>query len=214
MHIAPKYRELDPITGLLPIPIPNRRHSWHFPLCVVMCVVVFFVSGMASVERNAHGCLLSEREGIQGFTPLHPWSEEKSINSVDALCIIPTSKETATRSLLLSFPSWLHLNVNMSPYVSGCVLAEALSLTALHYYCISDCDIAVAVRAGHLRLVKGCWSKWRNGLYRKWGEEDRQQAAGHLSKQSTQRWALECWRTCILKHKLPFSRQTQHHTAS
>ncbi|XP_029906516.1 protein SFI1 homolog isoform X2 [Myripristis murdjan] len=73
---------------------------------------------------------------------------------------------------------------------------------------------AVAVRAQHLRLVRGCWSKWRNGLYRKWSEEDRQQAAGHLSKQSIQRWALERWRTYVNLCREEAERNhiaTQHH---
>ncbi|XP_071768785.2 protein SFI1 homolog [Centroberyx gerrardi] len=56
---------------------------------------------------------------------------------------------------------------------------------------------AVAVRARRLRLVGTCWRKWRNGLYRRRSEEDRWRAAGLLGQRSSQRRALERWRTYV-----------------
>ncbi|XP_035517407.1 protein SFI1 homolog isoform X2 [Morone saxatilis] len=56
---------------------------------------------------------------------------------------------------------------------------------------------AVAQRAYHLHLVTTCWSKWSHALHRKWSEEDRLQAAGHLAVQSTQRRALERWKAYV-----------------
>nr|XP_019957143.1 PREDICTED: protein SFI1 homolog [Paralichthys olivaceus]XP_019957144.1 PREDICTED: protein SFI1 homolog [Paralichthys olivaceus] len=56
---------------------------------------------------------------------------------------------------------------------------------------------AAAHRACYLRLVKMCWSNWRKALHRRWSEEERLQAAGQLAIQSTQRRALERWRTYV-----------------
>ncbi|XP_053172194.1 protein SFI1 homolog [Scomber japonicus] len=56
---------------------------------------------------------------------------------------------------------------------------------------------AVAKRAIFLHLMRKTWSKWSSALHRKWGEEDRLQAAGHLARQSTQRRALQHWRAYV-----------------
>ncbi|XP_035488730.1 protein SFI1 homolog isoform X2 [Scophthalmus maximus] len=56
---------------------------------------------------------------------------------------------------------------------------------------------AAAQRACYLRLVRICWSNWRNALHRRWIEEERLQAAGQLAIQMTQRRALERWRAYV-----------------
>uniref|UniRef100_A0A3Q3NGM8 SFI1 centrin binding protein n=2 Tax=Mastacembelus armatus TaxID=205130 RepID=A0A3Q3NGM8_9TELE len=56
---------------------------------------------------------------------------------------------------------------------------------------------AVAQHACYLRLLRFCWSRWSNVLYRRWREEDRLQAARHLEIQSTQRRALQRWKTYL-----------------
>lgn len=66
------------------------------------------------------------------------------------------------------------------------------------HYSHSDFFSAAAQRACYLRLVRICWSNWRNALHRRWIEEERLQAAGQLAIQMTQRRALERWRACIL----------------
>ncbi|XP_029357539.1 protein SFI1 homolog isoform X2 [Echeneis naucrates] len=50
----------------------------------------------------------------------------------------------------------------------------------------------------YLHLVRRCWSIWRNALQSKWRNEDRMHAAGQLAIQSTQRRALEHWKTYVV----------------
>ncbi|KAE8298503.1 Serotransferrin [Larimichthys crocea] len=56
---------------------------------------------------------------------------------------------------------------------------------------------AVAQCAYHLHLMMTCWSKWSSALLHKQSEEVRLQAAGHLAVRSSQRRALERWRSYV-----------------
>ncbi|XP_032369828.1 protein SFI1 homolog isoform X1 [Etheostoma spectabile] len=73
---------------------------------------------------------------------------------------------------------------------------------------------AVAQRTYVRRLVMMCWRKWSSALHRKQSEEERLQAAGHLAIKSTQRRALERWRTYVTVCREEAERNriaSQHH---
>ncbi|KAK2862052.1 hypothetical protein Q5P01_001585 [Channa striata] len=56
---------------------------------------------------------------------------------------------------------------------------------------------AGAQHACYLSLLRTCWSRWNDVLHRRWSEEERLQAAGHLAIQRKQRRALKQWRAYV-----------------
>lgn len=65
-------------------------------------------------------------------------------------------------------------------------------------------------RVTHLHLTRKIWNKWSSALHLKWSEEDLLEATRHLARQSTQRRALQHWRTCIL-NQTRFLFNSNHH---
>lgn len=100
---------------------------------------------------------------------------------------------------------WAHLQ-----YMHIELLIYTLSVNVHLLFVVRTFDLALAVHACSLSLLRMCWNKWCSALYQKRREEDCLEAAGHLATRSTQRRALERWKACILIHaqnkcSFPFS---------
>lgn len=75
-RVSQSHTHIWPSSALLSVD-SNLISIVYSPLFVIEYSCLCYVLGLATVERSAHGCLLSEREGVQGFNVLHSWGPEK-----------------------------------------------------------------------------------------------------------------------------------------